>query len=136
MTAQGTSRLSVSTLTRALADPVLVVQLAHRLHFPVVHRWVHRPGKADLLKLTKSVPQTCGDSSPSTTHVSFAVGRLPRRIRNGCEHIGCKRGNGGGHQVGVSDSFLCATCHDGSEGIGSVRKQSGQPFESLLRHGL
>ncbi len=56
MTAQGTSRLSVSTLTRALADPVLVVQLAHRLHFPVVHRWVHRPGKADLLKLTKSVP--------------------------------------------------------------------------------
>lgn len=35
MTAHGTSRLPVSTSTRAVADPVLVVQLVHRLHFPV-----------------------------------------------------------------------------------------------------
>jgi len=30
-------------------------------------------------------------------------------VCNGCEYIGCKRGNGGGHQVGVSDSFFRAT---------------------------
>src|SRR5882757_2724827 len=33
-------------------------------------------------------------------------------VCNGREYIGCKRGYGGGHQVGVSDSFFRATCHD------------------------
>lgn len=56
MTAHGTSRLSVSTSTPAIADAVLVVQLAHRLHFPVFIGGFTDQGKADLLKLTKSLP--------------------------------------------------------------------------------
>lgn len=55
MTAHGTSRLSVSTSTRAVADPVLVVQLAYRLHFPVFIGGFTDRGKADLLELTKTL---------------------------------------------------------------------------------
>ena len=56
MTAHGTSRLSASTSTRAVADPVLVVQLAHGLHLPVSIGGVTDQGKVDLLELTKRLP--------------------------------------------------------------------------------
>lgn len=56
MTAHVTSRWSVSTSTRAVADPVLVMQLAHRLHFPAFIGGFTDQVKADLLKVTKSMP--------------------------------------------------------------------------------
>ncbi|UQX10656.1 hypothetical protein [Candidatus Mycobacterium methanotrophicum] len=47
----------MSISTRAVAaDPVLVVQLAHRLHFPVFIGGFTDKGKADLLKLPKTLP--------------------------------------------------------------------------------
>lgn len=55
MTTHVTSRLSVSTSTLAVADLVLVVQLAYRLDFLAFIDGLTDQGKADLLELTKSV---------------------------------------------------------------------------------
>lgn len=56
MTAHGTSRLSVSTSTRAVADPVLVVQLAYRLHFPVFIGGFTDQEEGGSAELTKTLP--------------------------------------------------------------------------------